>query len=70
MVHVKRPGDLKPDERRAAAKGGEAAGGYLDQIGKTDLAKLSIEEWQEFCALLFVGACDEMRARAEDEVPF
>jgi len=35
-------------EKRALAQAGEAAGGYLDSLGVTDLAKLQPEEWETF----------------------
>lgn len=42
-------------DERAILKGGDVAGQYLDDIGKTDLAKLTPEEWTTFCTRL-VGA--------------
>lgn len=58
-------------EERALAKGGETAGSYLDDIGKTDLAVLSAEEWEEFCARLLVGYSNAMREMlSKDEAPF
>ena len=36
-------------------EGGAVAGQYLDTIGKTDLAALTEEEWQEFCRRLIGG---------------
>ena len=35
-------------EQRAIAAAGEQAGGYLDEIGKTDLAQLDDTEWRLF----------------------
>lgn len=61
---------LTQNERAAATKGGEEAGAFLDAIGKTDLAALSPEEWEKFCAALFKGACDELRRQADDTIPF
>lgn len=58
------------DERAAALIGGNAGGEYLDKIGKTDLARLSPEEWGEFCALIFTGTCAELKRMADDEIPF
>lgn len=69
-VWVMSGGELKQDEREAAVMGGQAAGEYLDSIGKSDLAKLSKEEWETFCQALFRGACAEMERRANDFVPF
>jgi len=42
-------------ESLAAGKGGEEAGAFLEQIGKTDLAKLTKAEWFEFCRRMIVG---------------
>lgn len=61
---------LTQNEEAAASKGGEAAGAYLEQIGKTDLATLSGPEWEKFCQTLFKGACDELRRQADDCIPF
>lgn len=63
-------GPLNLSEADAAEKGGEAAGAYLDEIGKTDLASLTLDEWREFCGRLFKGACDALTEAADAEVPF
>jgi len=42
-------------ESLAAGKGGQEAGAFLEQIGKTDLAKLTQAEWFEFCRRLIAG---------------
>jgi len=42
-------------EKRAVFKGGVQAGAFLEQLAKTDMAKLSVEEWQEFCRRLVAG---------------
>jgi hypothetical protein len=53
---------MKADEKifridaTAARKGGELAGAYLEQIGKTDLATMTAEEWDTFCFKLVGGA--------------
>jgi len=39
----------------AALEAGAEAGGYLEEIGKTDLATLDAGEWREFLRRLFVG---------------
>ena len=62
--------DMAEFEREAAISGGEKGGAYLDEIGTSDLASLTKEEWGEFCARVFAGACDALRARAADEIPF
>ena len=35
-----------------ALKSGKAGGAYLESIGKTDLAKLTKEEWLNFLTLI------------------
>ena len=36
------------EDRVALLKAGQAGGNYLDAIGKTDLAKVTDEEWKYF----------------------
>lgn len=65
---------------KAIAAGGAKAGEYLERIGKTDLAKLTAEEWAQFCKTLvfyaFRDALDQHVGRIESgeiddsEVPF
>jgi len=40
---------VREQEGRARARAGDAAGRYLDDLGKTDLATLKPEEWAKFC---------------------
>ena len=47
--------ELDAIEHEAMIQGGEAAGNYLDEIGETDLAKLSREQWLEFLRRLLTG---------------
>lgn len=61
---------LNHDETKAAIAGGDAGGAYLDQIGKTDLATMTADEWAEFCGRMFAGACAALKAMADDEIPF
>lgn len=42
-------------ERQAAQRGGEEGGGYLEAIGKTDLADLTPEQWDEFVETVIQG---------------
>jgi len=52
-------------------RAGSIAGAYLDNIGKTDLADLTPNQWSKFCMLLvgnaFLIAGEDYR---ESEVPF
>jgi hypothetical protein len=61
---------LNPNEREAAIAGGARAGAWLDRIGKSDLEKLSPDEWAEFCGILFAEACEALRRAADDGIPF
>lgn len=42
----------------AVAAGGQRAGQMLERIGKTDLAELTADEWQEFCGVLVTYTLD------------
>ena len=54
----------------AAGKGGEKAGEYLEQIGKTDLATMNQTEWFEFCRRLVAGYRSALKNDLRDEAPF
>jgi len=55
----------------SALEAGKLAGAYLDEIGKTDLAALSGDEWREFLRRLFVSFEQTMRRKIlENEAPF
>lgn len=58
------------NESQALDKGGDAAGRYLDSIGKSDLAALTPIEWRKFCHTLFVETCADLRRQADDWIPF
>lgn len=62
--------DATPVEAEAIAKGGEKAGAYLEGIGKTDLARLTGPEWAEFCRILFVATCEDLKRQASDAIPY
>lgn len=69
-IFMTRPADLDFNEKAAVAKGGEAAGAYLEQIGITDLARLSETQWETFCQTLFSATCADLQRQADDEIPF
>lgn len=54
----------------AAGQGGEAMGAYLDEIGKSDLAALSEEEWFEACRRLIAGYRVALTTTLSGESPF
>ena len=56
--------DPTPNEQAAMAAGGDAAGGYLESIGKSDLATLSQPEWRQLIEIVVTGYCDTLRELA------
>ena len=55
----------------AALEAGAEAASYLEGIGKTDLARLSRDEWREFLRLFLVGYERAMRRKIlNSEAPF
>lgn len=57
-------------ESMAAGKGGEEGGAFLDDIGKTDLASLSPDEWFEFCRRIVAGYRKALKHDLKGEAPF
>jgi hypothetical protein len=58
-------------EQDAAFEAGAEAAGYLEEVGTTDLAKLSETEWREFLRRLVVGFENILRRKILDhEAPF
>ena len=47
--------DIDDYEKEALVFAGKMGGEYLDSIGKTDLAKLSIEEWNTFLEVICIN---------------
>ena len=72
--------DPTPHERAALLRGEELAGEYLDSLGRTDLAQISVEEWHTLIEVAVTGYCDHLavlvgqdRSRLDavrPEVPF
>jgi hypothetical protein len=56
--------DPTPNERAALLHGAEMAGEYLDCLGRTDLAQLSVEEWHTLIEVIVEGFCNYLRALA------
>jgi hypothetical protein len=55
----------------AALEAGTIAGGYLEEIGTTDLAALSPEQWREFLRRFVTSFEHSMRRKIlENEAPF
>lgn len=53
--------DPTPNEQAALHAGGAAAGAYLETLGKSDLARLSVEEWRTLIETVVTGYCDALR---------
>ncbi len=58
-------------EQGAVFEAGADAAGYLEEVGTTDLAKLSEKEWREFLRRVIVGFEQVLRRKILDnEAPF
>ncbi|TPK59051.1 MULTISPECIES: DUF6511 domain-containing protein [unclassified Mesorhizobium] len=57
-------------ESRAAGRGGEEGGAFLDSIGETDLAKLTPDQWFEFCRRIVAGYRKGLIDELQNEAPF
>jgi hypothetical protein len=56
--------DPTPNERAAILHGAQMAGEYLDNLGRSDLALLSVEEWHTLIEVIVTGYCDHLRSLA------
>lgn len=55
--------DATKDELAAMEEGGVLGGEYLDSIGKSDLGKLTEDEWRTFLRCVVSGYIEEMQRR-------
>lgn len=53
--------DPTPNEQAAMEAGGAAGGELLETLGKTDLARLTVDEWRAFIEAVVTGYCDALR---------
>lgn len=53
--------DPTPNEKAAMDNGGRMGGEYLESICKTDLAALTVAEWDCFVEAVVTGYCDHLR---------
>ena len=60
-IYAMSQGSLDAYEHAAAVEAGAQAGSYLDEIGQSDLARLSNQQWQEFLRRIIVGFEHEWR---------
>ena len=70
-IAAKREGDmqLNIEERKAVEAASANVGGYLESIGKTDLAEMTEGEWLGFLAHAYTEICAEVRS-LWSEAPF
>lgn len=59
MEHLKMR-DPNKQEQDALKNAGAMAGEYLDSIGKTDLATLTVEEWNTFIECAVTGFVEHL----------
>lgn len=74
ITHYWRVGDmLNPTkhEKEALLAASDAAGEYLEGIGKTDLATMTQQEWRDFIAVIFERSTGELARLSDAEAcPF
>ena len=54
-------------EAKGLAAASDLGGGYLESVGKTDLAKLTPEQWQEFVSTVCGGFVSAVNNARHDE---
>ncbi len=71
IKEIRQVRNFDPYEKRARADAGDKAGAFLEGIGKTDLADLSEEEWQQFLTTVIHEFGESLRRQvAELRAPF
>lgn len=50
------PEPLFKIDQNAVRKGGAKAGAYLQSIGITDMTKMNVAQWEQFCFILVAGS--------------
>lgn len=59
--------DPSPNEKAALANAAQMGGEYLDSLGRTDLATLTVDEWATFIDCVVTGYCDFLRELAAQD---
>ena len=64
--------DPTKNEIEAALHGGTRGGEYLEWLGKTNLAALSKEEWEQFLLCVIGGYVEKIAKQIDDDfdIPF
>lgn len=57
-------------EKNALAEAGAQGGGYVEALGKTDLATWTPEEWASFIDVIVTAFQDSLRTAYADDPPF
>jgi uncharacterized protein DUF6511 len=53
--------DPTPNEQDALNEGAQSGGAFLDDLDQTDLAQLSLKDWQAFIEVIITAYCDHLR---------
>lgn len=67
MKHKGPPQEPTNAEREGIARAGQEAGEYLTALGKTDLAQLEVDEWQELIQGICMAYAEHIQTRAVTE---
>jgi len=64
--------ELTIEEGRAIMAASERCGTFLEDIGTTDMATMTEEQWLDFLAHCYTTICESVAAEIEllDDVPF
>jgi len=61
--------DISTTEHNALKDASADAGLYLEALGKTDMASMTVEEWQEFVKVTCFSYAENMQNVVESEDP-
>ena len=59
--------DPTPNEQDAMTVAGKTAGEYLESLGKTDLANMTLEQWECLIESVVTGYTDRLRELADQD---
>jgi len=66
-VREKTVSELNDLEKSALGKASDFAGEYLDELGKTDMAQMTREEWATFLEKVLLGFSSGLRSELKSE---
>ena len=65
VTHESSPSEhMSEDDLIALKEAGRAAGGYLMDIGVTDMTRMSKEQWTKFCSIMVLTFEQQLIGRA------